>query len=439
MTPANALAVAAPLEAARPVGRIKASVLRWLGVPLKLTNGEFLSAYYGVDDAGNPISVDTALAISTVWACVRLLSQTLATLPLNVYQRGEKRRLASEHPLHYLLHTEPNRNTTAVVFWEAAMASMLLRGAAFVEIKRLGQVVKGLIFLDPARVEQRLEEGEHRYRFRELDGTWRELKRDNLMIIPAFGIDGETGLTPLAHGAQIFGAASSANRSAARIMANGMKASGFVSTEMLLKTEQREALRKQMEGFATGDRVGGTMVLEGGMKYQAITMRPEDVQLLQTRSFNVEEICRFFGVPAHMVAHTTGATSWGSGLEQQTLAFVQYSLMPWMRRIEQEISKALFTESERREYYAEFTLEGLLRGDSKGRAEFYSTALQNGWMTRREVRRLENLPPVDGDDILTVQVNLVPINQLGKQDAKAALAAALAALVNDATPKAPES
>ena len=175
----------------RRVGRIKASVLKWLGVPVTLSDGDFWAAYYGTDASGKPINIDAALQVSTVWACVRLISQAISTLPLFLYRRdggpeSKRRQVARNHPLFPLIHSLPNKNSTAVVFWEAIVASLLLRGAAYVEMRVIGGVLRGLIFLDPDRVERRLVDGAWQYRFRNLDGTVRDLARDRLWIIPGF-------------------------------------------------------------------------------------------------------------------------------------------------------------------------------------------------------------------------------------------------------------
>ena len=156
------------------------------------------------------------------------------------------------------------------------------------------------------------------------------------------------------------------------------------------------------------------MVLEGGTTWQSLSINPEDAQMLESRRFSVEEICRFFGVPPHMVGHTENSTSWGTGLEQQTLAFQKFTLRRRLKRIEQAVNKQLVSEGDRvRGLFVEFNLEGLLRGDSASRSNFYQSGLSNGWMTINEVRRLENLPPVSGGDTPRMQMQNVPISEAG--------------------------
>jgi HK97 family phage portal protein len=194
--------------------------------------------------------------------------------------------------------------------------------------------------------------------------------------------------------------------------------------DAVLKTDQREQIRTHVRSVQ--DR-GEFMVFEKGTGFHRLSMNPQDAELLSTRAFNVEEICRWFRVPPFMVGHSEKSTSWGTGIEQQMIGFVTFVLRPWCVRIEQSIRKNLLTPVEQNSYSAEFALEGLLRGDSGARSAFYASAGQNGWMTRNEMRRLENLPPVEGGDVLTVQSNLVPLDKLGEQPAGAAAADALKA------------
>jgi HK97 family phage portal protein len=170
--------------------------------------------------------------------------------------------------------------------------------------------------------------------------------------------------------------------------------------------------------FAGGvDNAGGLLPLEGGFKYQQITLNPVDAQMLENRSFNVEDICRWFKVPPFMVGHTEKSTSWGSGLEQQNTGVATYTLRPYLRRIELKGQAKLLSPYEQNKYMIEFNLDALLRADAKNRAAYWTSALQNGWMSRNDVRSKENLPPVEGGDELTIQLNLMPLNRLGKEQA----------------------
>ncbi|EOZ7939566.1 phage portal protein, partial [Cronobacter malonaticus] len=198
--------------------------------------------------------------------------------------------------------------------------------------------------------------------------------------------------------------------------------------------DQRERLRSYMAQFTSSKNAGKIMVLEGGLKYQNVTMNPEAAQMLETRSFGIEEICRWFRVPPFMVGHTSKQSSWASSLEGMNLQFLTHTLRPLLVNIEQEISRCLLNGEE--DIFAEFSVEGLLRADSAGRAAYYTSALQNGWMSRNDVRRLENLPPIEGGDIYTVQLNLTPLEDL-KKNSPAAQAAAIRQLHSHVFPDIP--
>jgi len=269
---------------------------------------------------------------------------------------------------------------------------------------------------------KRQDNGRLQYKYSE-KGQVREIPEKNLMHIRAFGLDGVSGMLPVTTGREIFGSAMAAEEAAAKVFAQGMQASGILSSDTDLKPAQREQLRASLTAFMGSTNAGKIMVAEAGLKYQGITMNPEAAQMLESRSFNVEEICRWFRVPPFMVGHMDKQSSWASSVEAQNLHFLTNSLRPLLVNIEQEITRCLIGDLDADEYFAEFAVEGLLRADSAGRGAWYNTALQNGWMCRNEVRRLENLPPIPGGDTYTVQSALVPLDQLGKPAAGASPAA----------------
>ena len=363
----------------------------------------------------------TILQLDTALACVRLLSQTIATLPLGMFRRfGDgSRRAASNHPLYDLLHSQPNADMTAVDFWQVMVTMMLLRGTAFAELSRIGDRVLSIDPLARGSLAWTRRNGEYEFRYT-VDGRSRVIARRNLWILPAFTLDGMFGISPISYGANVFGGAMAADRASHQTFENRMAASGFVSygkgATDWLTVEQRDQLRNNIRNFAHGGRdAGGVFVLEGGMGFTAMAMNPEDAQMLETRAFNVEVICRWFGVPPTLVGHGDKTSNWGTGLEQQNLAFLTYNLRPWLSKIEQSIRKNLLTAADRSRYFAEFNVEGLLRADTAGRASWYSTMLMNGVVTRDEVRLKENLEPKGGNaDVLTVQSALVPLDKLGE-------------------------
>ena len=368
-------------------------------------------------ESGHVVNHKTAMQMATVWACVRLISETISTLPLMVYQRnGESRQIARAHSLYTILHDSPNADMTAVEFWEAIIAQLCLWGNAYCLKTYAGFK---LIALDPLRPDLM------RVR-RELDGSVTYLYSDPLGLkeytdaevwhVKGFGTDGLCGLSPIAYARRSFGAAMAADRASAKMFANGMRPTAVLSMKGFLNKEQRGLMKdKLMDSlFGSAETGGRMMLLEGDTTYVPLSINPMDAQMLETRTFNIEEMCRWFGVPPSMIGHGTAVSNWGTGREQIMLGFLTFALRPYLTRIEQGIKKGLLTAPERLTYFAEFSLEGLLRADTVARSAFYASAGQNGWMTRNEIRRLENLPPMAGGDELTVQSNLIPLSLLGK-------------------------
>lgn len=396
-------------------GRIKAAILDWLGVPIGLTDEAFWSGL-GRSEAGQQVNQRSVMQIAAVWRCTRVIADTIASLPLGVYERTSNgRRSAVEHPLHMLLHVQPNADSTAVVFWTAMLISMLLRGNGFAEKQMLGNRLVALRFLYPPRLRIEIHNSKRRYFYKGGDGKEREIPEDRIFRIPGYIIDGDWGVSVIEYGAKVFGSALAASTAANKTFESGLSQTVAFKFPHLLKKEQRAEFREAFQEIAGAVNAGKPALLEGGMEAQTIGINPKDAQLLEARSFSVEEICSWFGVPPSLCAHTEKSTSWGAGLESQDLAFLKYTLRPWLTLIEQSISKDLLSPVERLRYYAEFSLEGLLRADSAGRANYLSTMVNNGMMTRDEARAKENLPPKGGNaDVLTVQTALIPIDQLGQ-------------------------
>lgn len=393
-------------------GRVKSALLNWLGVPISLTTGEFWQEWAGTSSSGKTVTVDRALQLSTVWACVRLLSESISTLPLKIYTRQPdgSRRLATDNPLYPILCRRPNAEMTPSRFMLLIVASICLRGNAFVEKKFIGRRLVALVPLLPQNVTvKRIDSGALEYTCTENDQR-RVIPAKNIMHIRGFGLDGVCGITPIMAGRDVIGSAMAIEESAAKIFDNGIQSSGFLTSDKPLTSEQRQRLRDYLAKFTGSKNAGKIMVLEAGLAYQGVTMTPEASQMLESRAFGIEEICRWFRVPPFMVGHTSKQSSWASSLEGMNMLFLTHTLRPLLVNIEQEIARCLLAEND--DLFAEFSVEGLLRADSAGRAAYYTSALQNGWMSRNDVRRLENLPPIDGGDIYTVQLNLTPLESL---------------------------
>jgi len=369
--------------------------------------------------AGKRVAPDTALQLSTAWACVRLLSETVGTLPLGVFTKDANgnKQASPDHDLYDLLHDSPNADQTALEFWEAQVACLCLWGNGFSEKSSLVKRTTALSPLPcgPGLVQvYRNDSGARRYRFPDR-GKMEELPEDKVFHLRGFGVGGDVGLSPIGYARQTMGAALAADEVAGGMFGSGLNLSGFVEYKegaKALTYDQLMELAQLFTDFAGSKNAGRIMPLQPGTKFTALGMNPEDAQLLQTRAFHVEEICRWFRVPPFMVGHTEKSTSWGTGLEQQMIGFLTFSLAPYLSRIEKAIKKQLIPAAERRRVYAEFNIEGLMRTDSAGRAALYSAFGQNGILTRNEMRGLENRQPLPGGDALTVQSNLVPLDQL---------------------------
>lgn len=368
--------------------------------------------------AGEVVTENSALALSAVWACVNLLAGTIASLPLMIYRTGAdgSRRLARDHPLYGLLHDSPNADQTSIDCWEYACVSLELWGNAYAEIEMIGSRVVALTPIRPDIMSvRRLASGLLEYRWTE-NGRSRVALQHQILHIRGFGGSPLGGLSTIAYGRNTFGLAAAIDRAAGNTFGNGLRPSGVLTFDKFLTAEQRDVVEtKLVDKFVGAANAGKPMVLEGGTKWEQLTINPEDAQMLESRSFSVEDVCRFFGVPPFMVGHTEKSSSWGTGLEQQTLGFQKFTLRRRLKRIEQALMKQLLTPADRAAgVVIEFNLEGLLRGDSQARASFYGSGLNNGWMTINEVRALENLPPVEGGDVPRMQLQNVPITEAGQ-------------------------
>jgi HK97 family phage portal protein len=383
----------------------------WRHVGGKLTGPDSAPA---VRDARANLDMgpNAALQIATVWACIRLIAETISTLPLLVYrtQADGGRKVDKDHPLYELLHDSPHYDYTAVEFWEGIAASLCVAGNAYAEKLRVGGRLVALQPLPADAVEVfRTGSGARRYRYRKDGERAREIAEEDMFHVRGFGNGGDVGLSPISYARETLFTTRQANQAAAKLYGSRLRHEGILEMDQVMKDDQRKNAK---ENILDPILQGGSGILEGGMKFHGLTMSAKDAQMLETISFQIEEICRWFRVPPFMVGHTQKSTSWGTGLEQQNLGFLTYSLRPYLSRIEQSIRRSLMTPAERKTLTAEFKVEGLLRADTATRMTSYATGVQNGIFTRDEVRGWENLPPKGGAAAeLTVQSQNVPIDQ----------------------------
>jgi HK97 family phage portal protein len=403
------------------MNRLKAALLTLIkGTPLSIRD----PAHWRNRDAdtitGAAMSESAVLGLSTAWACVNLLVGTQASLPVMVYRTAKdgSREVAKDHPLYRVLHDSPNSQQTALDFWEFVCASLELRGNGYArKVKSRGAVV-GLVPIYPDIMAVRQLSGSRiGYRWT-VDGKSYDETDETVLHIRGFGGNPLGGLSTLEYGRQTFDLATGINAAATKTFKNGMLPSIVIAFKEWLSAEKRDEINAALETkFLGAMNAGRPFIAEGGQEVKTLSLNPEDAQMLESRAFSVEEICRLFGVPPHMVGHTEKSTSWGTGIEQQTLGFVKFTLRRRLKRIEQALMKQLLTPDDvARGVTIEFNLEGLLRGDSAGRSAFYTAALGDtqkpGWMLRNEVRSLENLPPVEGwSDPIPLITNQSPSSQ----------------------------
>ncbi len=362
-------------------------------------------------DKSKLVVPDAAMQISSVFACVELLAQTISTLPLYVYRDDPQ---GGRYPdklsrLWLLLHDTPNSWMSSSEFISTMVVNRLLRGNAYAHIIRGSDGVPiALVPLSPDQMEVSIIAGGEVYTYYQ-DGVISVIAPENMIHWKGIG-NGYIGLSKLEYMRATADEAISAQENASRLYGAYSKPSGVLQTDMSLDDEQLQAVHDRFKGMTS--RGGGLYIADRGLKYSQLSLTPADAQLLQTRQFSVEEICRWFGVPGVLVGSSAQST-WGSGIEQIVNGFHKFTIGPLCRQLEQALSRRLIPISDPG-VTIEFKMEGFLRTTPEARAQYYSTMAQNGAMTRNEIRRLENLPPMKGGDDLTAQSNLVPLDKLGK-------------------------
>lgn len=358
-------------------------------------------------DAGVVVNETVALNTLLVVSCVRIISETLASLSIPVYQRLQPRgrERARRHSLYRVLNRQANPRMTPFTFFERMGGHLSLWGNHYSVIERRKGDVAALWPVHPRYVEPYLTEGgELRYRIQTTRP--RDLPAKDVLHVPGLAMDGLKGLTPLSMMRQAIGITVAAESYGAKFFGNDARPDLILRHPAQLSAEAQKQLRDSfIERHGGGRR--GVAVLEEGMDISTVGIPPGDAQFLGTRAFQVQELARFFRIPPHMLADVERSTSWGSGIEHQSLGFVVYTMRPWLIRIEQEINRKLFPESEWDKYYAEFLVDSLLRGDVAARTQFYQSARQWGYMSANDIRELENMNPIEGGDVYLQPMNMI--------------------------------
>ena len=386
-------------------------------------NGSGYRFMMGGSTSGRKVNEHSAMQMTAVYACVRILSESIASLPVHLYQyesEGNKAK-AVKHPLYRILHDEPNPEMTSFVFRETLMTHLLLWGNAYAQIIRNGKgEIIGLYPLMPNRMTvDRDSNGQIIYQYQMQDSDAHTgksgsvtLRPSEVLHVPGLGFDGLVGYSPIAMAKNAIGLSIATEEYGAKFFANGATPGGILEFPGTVKNP--ESIRESWNKGFSGSNAHKVAILEEGMKYTPISISPEQAQFLETRKFQIDEIARIFRVPPHMVGDLEKSSF--SNIEQQSLEFVKYTLEPWIIRWEQSLNRALLTEKEKPDYFVKFNVDGLLRGDYQSRMNGYAIARQNGWMSANDIRSLEQLdliPDELGGNLYLINGNMTKLQDAG--------------------------
>ena len=392
--------------------------------PQNRTSGSGYRFFMGGSTSGKTVTERSAMQMTAVHSCVRVLSEAIAGLPLHLYMFEEdgSREKATDHPLYFLLHNEPNPEMTSFVFRETLMTHLLLWGNAYAQIIRngRGEVIALYPLMANRMTVDRDENGQLYYQYLKSDsdaptmkGSIVTLSPYDILHIPGLGFDGLVGYSPIAMAKNAIGMSIACEEYGAKFFANGAAPGGVLEHPGVIKDPERvrESWNSTFGGSGNANKIA---VLEEGMKYTPISISPEQAQFLETRKFQIDEIARIFRIPPHMVGDLDKSSF--SNIEQQSLEFVTYTLDPWVCRWEQAMDRALLMREEKNKYFVKFNVDGLLRGDYQSRMNGYAVARQNGWMSANDIRSLENqdrIPAEEGGDLYLINGNMTKLKDAG--------------------------
>jgi len=382
------------------------------GFPQSATPQWFID-WLGVNKTSSGIDVTTkaAVGLTAVWSAIKLLSESVAGLPIQVYRReGANKEVDRENPAFSILHSEPNPWMDSFSFHQTMMTDVLLHGNAYAIIHRDGtEKPKYLEIIDPTKVQVSIKTK----KWYAIEGRDNKIPDRNMIHILGLSWDGITGNSPIRACQEAIGLGLAAEKFGANFFGNGANMTGVLEAPFAMTPDQQANLAKTWDKKNAGiDKSGGTAVLEGGLKYTRIGIPPEQAQFILTRKFQVTEIARIFNLPPHLVGDLERSTN--NNIEQQSIEFVTYSLLPWVKRFEQEYNRKLFSASDTGVVFAEFNLSGLLRGDALTRAAYYKSRWEIGSMSDNEIRALENQNPIEGGDKHFVPMNMTTIDKIGQ-------------------------
>ncbi|WP_026523295.1 phage portal protein [Butyrivibrio sp. MB2005] len=392
--------------------------------PTNSTAGSAWRFFFGGSSAGKIVNERSAMQMTAVYCCVRILSEAVASLPLHLYEytgEGNKKR-AVDHPLYFLMHDEPNPEMSSYVFRETMMSHLLLYGNCYSQIIRNGKgEVVALYPLMPNKMSVERDDSGHLYyeyttsneEAHTMHGSVVKLKPRDVLHVPGLGFDGLVGYSPIAMAKNAIGLAIATEEYGSKFFANGATPGGILEHPGVVKDPDRirDSWTKAFGGSGNANKVA---VLEEGMKYTPISVSPDEAQFLETRKFQIDEIARMFRIPPHMIGDLEKSSF--NNIEQQSLEFVQYTLRPWIVRWEQSMQRVLLKDDEKSSFFFKFNVDGLLRGDYQSRMNGYATARQNGWMSANDIRELEDLdmiPEEEGGNLYLINGNMTKLKDAG--------------------------
>ena len=403
---------------------VRSTLIKLLGGELRDIQGvqssdtAGMTAIFGTTSSksGAYVTEDSAMRLSAVYACVRILSESIASLPLKIYKYDSSgsKKVAYDHPLYRVLHDISNNEQSAFEFRETISAHLNLWGNAYIKkiMNNKGQIIE-LVPIPPWKIMLLYDYSkplgfQKRFYVTEDTGGQKVYFEDEILHVKGLSLNGKEGLSPIAYARESIGLGLAAEQFGSQYFGQGTNVGGALESPNALSDAAYERLKADLLAKRQGlENSHSLIILEEGLKYSKTVIPPEDSQFIETRKFQLNEIARIFRVPPHMIADLDKATF--SNIEHQGIQFVVHTLRPWLVRIEQAIFKQLLTPEEQRNYFVEFNVDGLLRGDFKTRQEGYAIARQNGWMSANDIRNLENLDPVEDGDVYLVNGNMIPL------------------------------
>lgn len=402
---------------------IIAKILNKLNI-FNSTAGATWEPSFGSSVAGKRVNEMTAMQLSAVYACVRILAESVAQLPINVYERTVNGKAkAYKHELYRLLHDEPNPEMDSFTFFETAMTHLCLWGNFYAQ-----KIINGkneIVALYPLmpnkmKVDRDKNTGEIFYEYQHdtnepatVNGSTIRFRKEEIFHIVGLGYDGLVGYSPIAIAKNSVGMTLACEEYGSKFFNNGARPSGVLEHPGVIKDPARVRESWQATYGGSGN-AGKIAVLEEGMKYTPIAINPNEAQFLETRKFQLNEIARIYRIPPHLIGDLDKSSF--SNIEQQSIEFVKYTLEPWLVRFEKAIFRQLFTEQEKEKYFVKFNIEGLLRGEYESRTKGYQSAIQNGWMSPNDIRELEDLdliPDEKGGNNYMINGNMLPLEKVG--------------------------